>query len=449
MLDISLLRNKYNEVVKKINSRGKNYPQLIEFKQVDEQWRTITTKIQELQSKRNSLSDQIGQLVKEGKKDQIANIKDEVVKIKQEIETLSNQCNELDKKLHDILYSIPNLPDADVPLGKDENDNKEVKKWGKLPKFSFAPLSHWELAEKLGLADFERASKLSGARHTIFKGDGARLMRALRNFTLDVANQFGFTEMQPPILINDHILQGTGHLPKSKEDMFETLNGQFLSPTEEVPLTGYYNKEIIDVNLLPIKMTSSTLSFRSEAGSAGKDVRGVIRQHQFYNTELVVLCKEDDSEKQLDLMVKHVEKVLQLLAIPYHILLLCTGDMGFAAAKTFDIEVWFPCNNKYREISSCSNCRDFQARGSAIKYRLPEQPNNSYFVHTLNGTATSLNRLWVAVVENYQQKDGSIKIPLVLQKYMNNTKVIGLVKKTPIKKTKKVVKSKKVANKKK
>lgn len=425
MLNIKFLRDNFEDTKKKILSRNRKYPLLDEFKELDLKWKKNTTELQNLNTERNKKSGEISNLIKNKENTKANKIKDEVKKMKDKIETLEKENTILNEQLKNILFSLPNIPDSDVPIGKDENDNKELRKIGEVRKFDFTPLPHWELATKLNIADFERGAKLSGARHTVFKGDGAKLMRAIRNYTLDLHNRAGYFEIQPPVLINPTILYGTGHLPKAREDMFETLNGQFLSPTEEVPLTGLYANEVLESNLLPLKLTSSTLSFRSEAGSAGKDVRGLIRQHQFYNTEMVILCKEEESEQQLEEMTNECELVLKNLNLPYRVIILCTGDMGSAAVKTYDVEVWFPCNNTYREISSCSNCRSYQSLGSNIKYR---ESKENKLVHTLNGTGTSLNRLWIAIVENYQQKDGSIKIPDVLIPYMNGQTSITINK---------------------
>ncbi|MDR2461824.1 MAG: serine--tRNA ligase [Mycoplasmataceae bacterium] len=423
MIDISLLREKFDEIVKKISRRKKIYPGLNDFLSLDTSKRKILTEIQNLNEKRNKKTIEINTYLKKKDNNSVEQLKKEVLEFKKKIDTLTEENEELENKLNKILSSIPNIPDDSIPDGDDEESNVEIRKWGQPTNFNFDPLPHWELASKLKLADFERAVKLSGSRHTILTGNGARLMRALRDFTIDLHSKDNYIEIQPPVLINQETLYGTGHLPKSKDDMFELKNGQFLSPTEEIPLTGMYRNETFNYDTLPIKLTSSTISFRSEAGAAGKDVRGFIRQHQFYNTEMVIFDKPETSMDTLEKMTSQCEKVLKLLELPYRVIVLCAGDMGSCAVKTYDVEVWFPCNKKYREISSCSNCRDYQARGLAIKY-LNTKTKKKDYVHTLNGTGTSLNRLWIAIIENYQQKDGTILIPKVLRKYFNDEEYI-------------------------
>jgi seryl-tRNA synthetase len=398
MFDILKLRSNFENTKQRLLSRKKNYPQLEKFAQIDENWRMLTTNIQKLCTERNAINQEFGQIFNdknvnnqevEAKK---VLIKTKMQKIKDEIDELTKKQQACQQTLNEILYSLPNLPDEDVPIGKDENDNVEIRRFLEPKEFDFAVLAHYDLATKLNLADFERGAKIAGARHTVFLHDGARLMRALRNFTIDMHLKNKYTEILPPVLINSAILYGTGHLPKAQDDMYQLDSMQFLSPTEEVPLTGLYSNEILDPNILPIRLVASTLSFRKEAGSAGKDVRGIIRQHQFYNTELVSLCLPEQSDAELEVMTKNAEAILQKLKLPYRVIKLCTGDMGQAAAKTYDLEVWFPYEKKYREISSCSNCRDYQSRGSFLKYRDP-QTKNTNLLHTLNGTGTSLNRL--------------------------------------------------------
>lgn len=417
MIDINLLRDKFIETKDRLLTRNKPMPKLDRFLEIDTQWRKLITEIQKLNQTRNNITEQIASYIKNNKNQEVDKLKKEIINIKYKNTKNEKQLKTLDDEIQEIIYSLPNIPDKSVPIGKDETQNVEIRKWGIPKTFDFQPKPHWELAEQLDMADFTRATKIAGSRHTIFKNDGAKLIRILRDFTIDCHVKNGYVELLPPVLINDKILYGTGHLPKSKDDMFCLTNGQYLSATEEVPLTGYYNGEILDGKILPIFLTSSTLSFRSEAGSAGKDIRGIIRQHQFYNTEMVMICKQEESFELLEKMTSHCEHVLKELKIPYRVIELCTGDIGTAACKTYDVEVWFAAAKQFREISSCSNCTDYQARGSLIRYR---DNGTTKYVHTLNGTGTSLNRLWVAIVEYYQEKDGRIKVPDALKPYFSN-----------------------------
>lgn len=424
MIDIELLRKNYDVVAKQILTRHKNYPQLDEFKVVDKKWREITFNLQELKTKHNVLTKQIGALFIKNKHQDAKTIKAEIQTLKDKISKLELEKNQLDEQFKSILLSIPNIPSKDVPIGKDEKDNVEVRRWGDPKQFKFKPKAHWDLGIDLNFLDAERSAKQSGSRFNIYIGDGAKLIRALQWFTLDMNIKAGFKEMLPPVILNAETLYGTGQLPKFEEDLFKLTNGQFLSPTAEVQLTSFYRNEILDENKLPIYLTANTSCFRSEAGSAGKDTRGVIRQHQFYKTEMVMITKSQDSYEHLEKMVQCAENILKKLELPYRTIILCSGDMGFASAKTYDIEVWLPSYNAYKEISSCSNCESFQARNLLLRYR-DSKTRTTQYPHTLNGSGLAIDRLWAAVVENYQQPDGTIKIPEALKKYFNNKECLG------------------------
>ena len=422
MLDINALRQNFDETVKILSTRGKKYEQLNKFKEIDSEWRQITTKIQNLNAQSNKSSKEIGSLMASGKKQEAEELKNKVKENKVEIASLSSKKEELEKQLNDILFSIPNLPDKSVPVGKDENENVEIKKFSTPTKFDFNPLPHWELAEKLGLIDFERGVKICGSRYIMYLDKGARLIRALQWYTLEMNTQAGFTEVLPPVVVKRESLIGTGQLPKFEEDLYKLNSGDYLSPTGEVQLTNIFRNEIIDGNKLPYHFTTDTCCFRSEAGSAGKDTRGVIRQHQFYKTEMVKIVKPETSFDELEHMTRQAEKILESLNLPHRRIVLCTGDMGFSSTKTYDIEVWLPSYNSYKEISSCSNCLDFQARNLMLRFK--DKDGQTKYCHTLNGSGLAIDRLWAAVVENYQQKDGSILIPEPLRKYFNGEKYI-------------------------
>ncbi len=422
MLDINALRQNFDETVKILSTRGKKYEQLNKFKEIDSEWRQVTTKIQNLNAQSNKSSKEIGSLMASGKKQEAEELKNKVKENKVEIASLSSKKEELEKQLNDILFSIPNLPDKSVPIGKDENENVEIKKFSTPTKFDFNPLPHWELAEKLGLIDFERGVKICGSRYIMYLDKGARLIRALQWYTLEMNTQAGFIEVLPPVVVKRESLIGTGQLPKFEEDLYKLNSGDYLSPTGEVQLTNIFRNEIIDGNKLPYHFTTDTCCFRSEAGSAGKDTRGVIRQHQFYKTEMVKIVKPETSFDELEHMTSQAEKILESLNLPHRRIVLCTGDMGFSSTKTYDIEVWLPSYNSYKEISSCSNCLDFQARNLMLRFK--DKDGQTKYCHTLNGSGLAIDRLWAAVVENYQQKDGSILIPEPLRKYFNGEKYI-------------------------
>jgi len=424
MLDIKFVRNNPEEVKKILANHTKEGVKsglLEKFQEIDEQWRKNATLLQKYNTERNSLSAQIATLVKNKETSKISEIKNKVVKLKEQIEKVQALCNKYEAELKEIMFSIPNILDKTVPIG-DESKNKVIRKSLTPKKFSFKVLTHGELAIKNKLIDFERGAKISGSRGYILTGNGSKLMRALRDFTLDLHSKDGYIEVTPPTLIKEELLYGLGKIPFFVEDMYKTYDNLFLTATEEFPITAMFANEVLDVNSLPLKYTGSNTNWRREAGSAGKDVGGILRVHYFWNTELINFTTPDQSFKCLEAMTKQAEKVLKLLRIPYRVVLLASGDTGAAATKTYDIEVWIPSEGKYREISSCSNCLDYQSRGLNIKYKNPKTQAVE-LVHTLNGTGTSLNRLWIALVENFQQKNGSINIPSALQKYFHSKSI--------------------------
>lgn len=384
---------------------------------LDAERRAMATRMQEAQGRRNEASKLIGAAMGRGDKDEAERLKAEVASLKDTLPALENDERELTQRLNDALAIIPNLPAADVPHGEDEADNVEVIRWGKPRQFNFTPKEHADLGPALGL-DFETGALLSGARFTFLRGQIARLERAIGQFMLDhQTGVHGYTECNPPVLVRDEAMYGTDKLPKFAEDSFRTTDGRWLIPTAEVSLTASVMGQILDGSALPLRMTALTLCFRSEAGAAGKDTRGFIRQHQFEKCELVSVVRPEDSEAEHERMTLAAESILQALELPYRKVLLCTGDMGFGARKTYDLEVWLPGQDTYREISSCSNCGDFQARRMNTRYR-PEGGKGTEFVHTLNGSGLAVGRTLVAVLENYQQEDGSVEVPKALLPYM-------------------------------
>jgi len=388
---------------------------------LDFERRQAQTRLQEMQARRNEASKQIGLLKKQGH--DVSAVLEDVARFKDDIALLEAQDKSLGEEIDVILASLPNLPAADVPDGPDEEHNVELRRWGTPRQFDFQPQEHDAIGEKLGLMDFDGASRLSGARFVVLKGALARLERALASFMLDVqTGEHGYTEMSPPTLVKDSALFGTGQLPKFGDDLFKTSTGHWLIPTAEVPLTNLVGDTILDESALPIRMTALTPCYRSEAGAAGKDTRGMIRQHQFWKVELVSVTHPDRSDAEHQRMTECAETILQRLGLPYRTIVLCTGDMGFSARKTFDIEVWLPGQGRYREISSCSNCGDFQARRMRARFR-SEKGNR--LVHTLNGSGLAVGRTLVAVLENYQQVDGRVLVPDVLKPYMGGLDVIG------------------------
>ncbi|MCD2434573.1 serine--tRNA ligase [Acidaminococcus sp. NSJ-142] len=424
MLDLKFVRENTDKVLQAIKNRQSKMD-LDEFKQLDQERRDLLQEVEADKSQRNTVSAQISQMKKNGE--------DATEKILA-MRALGDKISEGDKKLkdvesrlHAIMLTIPNMPAADVPVGKDDSENPEVRKWGELPKYDFEPKNHWEIGENLGILDAERAAKVSGARFYYYMGAGAHLERAVYNFMLDQHTQKdGYTEVIPPYIVSAATMTGTGQLPKFKEDMYKVENqDMYLIPTAEVPLTNYYRDEIIDGSKLPIYVTALTPCFRAEAGSAGRDTRGLIRQHQFHKVEMVKYTTPESSYDELEKLTNDAERILQALKLPYHVVCLCTGDLGFSAAKTYDIEVWFPAQGKYREISSCSNTEDFQARRANIRFRRDSKSKPEY-VHTLNGSGLAVGRTVAAILENYQQADGSVVVPEVLRPYMGCDVIKGI-----------------------
>ena len=420
MLDLSFVRDNLPLVEEKLRQRGMKPAEVLKnFAQVDAQRRQAITSAETMKAQRNRASEEIAKLKKSGQ-DASALIA-ETKNLREQVEELGKAAEEYESRLQQILVGIPNIPHESVPVGKSADDNVEVRRWGTLPKFDFAPKAHWEIGEQLGVLDLERAAKISGARFAVYWDLGARLERALANFMLDLHTQeHGYVEVLPPYLVNTESMYGTGQLPKFAADSFKVPHGEkdlWLIPTAEVPVTNLYRDEVLDAVRLPVSLTAYTACFRSEAGSYGKDVRGIIRQHQFQKVEMVKFTRPDDSYEQLEKLTHDAEEILQKLGLHYRVVALSTGDMGFAAAKTYDIEVWLPGQQLFREISSCSNFESFQARRANIRYR-PEGKNKTEFLHTLNGSGLAIGRTWVAIVENYQQADGSVVIPEALRSYM-------------------------------
>ncbi len=418
MLDIKLIRENPDYVKERLKTRDESLPFLIdEVLAVDKERRKLIAEIEKLKAEKNKLSKEIGKLYKEGKKEEAEAAKEEVVAKNKKIETLEKELKEVEERFKKLLLSIPNLPHPSVPVGEDEEDNVEIRRWGTPREFDFEPLPHWEIGEKLGILDFERGAKLAGSRFTVMFEKAARLERALINFMLDVhTKEHGYKEVWTPVLVKPEALLGTGQLPKFEEDLYKVCDEDlYLLPTAEVSLTNLHANEILKEDELPKYYTAYTPCFRREAGSHGKDVRGILRQHQFDKVELVKIVKPEESYNELEKLVNEAEKILQLLELPYRVVELCTGDLGFSAAKTYDIEVWIPSQKRYREISSCSNTEDFQARRAKIRYKNKEGKN--ILVHTLNGSGLAVGRTLLAIMENYQTKDGDFEIPKVLQKY--------------------------------
>jgi seryl-tRNA synthetase len=407
-------------VEQRLRDRGMNPAEILkDFREIDTQRRQAITESETLKARRNAASEQIAKLKKSGM-DANAQI-NETKELREKIQQHERSAEEFDNRLRQLLAGIPNLPHASVPVGKSADDNVEVRRWGTPPKFDFSPKPHWELGEQLGILDLERAVKLTGARFAVYWDLGAKLERALANFMLDLhTHEHGYTEVLPTYLVNSDSMYGTGQLPKFAADSFRVPFGEkdlWLIPTAEVPVTNLYRDEVLDAARLPISLTAYTPCFRSEAGSYGKDVRGIIRQHQFQKVELVKFARPETSYDELEKLTRNAETVLQKLGIHYRVVALCTADMGASSAKTYDIEVWLPGQQVFREISSCSNFEAYQARRANIRYR-PEGKNKSEFVHTLNGSALAVGRTWLAVVENFQQADGSVLIPEVLRPYI-------------------------------
>lgn len=435
MLDLSFVREHLDLVEEKLRQRGADPTELLgNFRDIDKDRRKAISDLEAAKARKNVLSQRIGQLKGKEKKSglsqeettELNSITSEVGVLKDRIPALEDQVKQDEAKFYEILKSIPNIPHESVPVGRSEHDNKEVRRWGKPREFDFTPKPHWELGESLGVLDLERAAKLSGARFAVYWDLGAKLERALANFMLDLhTREHGYTEVLPPYLVNPDSMYGTGQLPKFEQDLFKVPHGDktlYLIPTAEVPVTNLYRDEVLDASRLPVLLTAYTPCFRSEAGSYGKDVRGIIRQHQFQKVELVKFTRPEDSYEEHERLTRDAEQVLQKLNLPYRTVVLCTGDMGFSSAKTYDIEVWLPGQNLFREISSCSNFEAFQARRANIRYK-PEGKNKTEYVHTLNGSGLAVGRTWLAILENYQQKDGSVVIPEALQPYMGTDRI--------------------------
>jgi seryl-tRNA synthetase len=427
MLDLNFVRANLEVVEAKLRARGMDPDTLLgNFRELDQERRSRITQAETLQAQRNKLSQEVARNRKAGADaSQITAVMDQTRELKQETEALERGAAEAEKAMRGLLATIPNLTQDSVPAGKSEADNVEVMRWGQPPAFDFAPKPHWELGESLGILDLERAAKISGARFAVYWGLGARLERALASFMLDVhIREHGYLEVLPPFLVNRDSLFGTGQLPKFADDLFKTEGSDhWLIPTAEVPVTNLYRDEVLEETKLPLSLVAYTPCFRSEAGSYGKDVRGIIRQHQFQKVELVKFARPDQSNEEHEKLTGHAEAILQRLHLPYRKMLLCAGDTGAASSKTYDLEVWLPGQGLYREISSCSNFEAYQARRANIRYK-PLNKNKSEFVHTLNGSGLAIGRTWLAILENYQQADGTVRVPKVLQPYMGGAEVI-------------------------
>ncbi len=436
MIDLAFVRTNLPLVEEKLRARGMDPAVALgDFAAVDRERRDAITQVETLKAQRNKLTEEIAKLRRAGEDASAAT--EQTKALKAEVDSLEATATAADERLREMMQTLPNLPHDSVPVGKSERDNREEKAWGEKPSFDFPAKPHWELGEALGILDFNRAAKISGSRFVVHFGQGARLERALANFMLDLhTSEHGYTEVLPPYMVNSKSLYGTGQLPKFAEDLFHCddkgayesggyqESDHWLIPTAEVPVTNLFRDETLDEAQLPTSFCAYTPCFRSEAGSYGKDVRGMIRQHQFQKVELVKFVKPEESEAEHENLTRHAETVLERLGLPYRRMLLCTGDMGFASAKTYDLEVWLPGQGLYREISSCSNFESFQARRANIRYR-PAGAKKSEFVHTLNGSGLAVGRTYLAILENYQQADGSISVPEALVPYMNCETIIG------------------------
>src|SRR5579864_2125964 len=425
MLDLAYVRENLPQVEQMLRNRGLDPAQVLgNFRTIDERRRNLITQAETLKAQRNRASEEIARLKKSGQ-DATAQVEQNKA-LREQGETLEKQASEAEQELRSVLAGIPNVPHSSVPVGKSAEDNVEVRRWGAPPQFDFTPKPHWELGQELGVLDLERAVKLSGARFAVYWDLGAKMERALANFMLDLhTREQGYTEVLPPFMVNSDSMYSTGQLPKFASDSFKCEGADlWLIPTAEVPVTNLYRNETLDAARLPISLTAYTPCFRSEAGSHGKDVRGIIRQHQFQKVELVKFSKPEDSYTELEKLTANAETVLQRLGLHYRVVTLCTADMSPNSAKTYDIEVWLPGQQLFREISSCSNFEAYQARRANIRYR-PEGKNKTEFVHTLNGSGLAVGRTWVAIVENYQQADGSVVIPEVLRPYIGAERIVG------------------------
>ncbi len=422
MLDLKFVRENF-EAVKQSTIDRQAMVDLDSFAELDQKRRDILPELESLRAKRNQVSSQVGRIKKEG--GDPSAVFTEMKEVGARIKSLEEELKDVGDQLNAIMLTIPNPPHESVPVGASEEDNPTVATWGEPPKFSFEPLNHWDIGERLDILDFERAARMTGARFTVLKGLGARLERALINFMLDLhTGEHGYKEIIPPFMVNSQAMTGTGQLPKFAEDLFKLENSDYwLIPTAEVPLTNLHMTETLDADSLPLRLTAYTPCFRSEAGSHGKDTRGLIRQHQFDKVELVHVTRPEDSFDHLEELTGNAEEVLKRLELPYRKIVLCTADIGFGAAKTYDLEVWLPGQDRYREISSCSNCLDFQARRAGIRYKEKGQKGTS-LVHTLNGSGLAVGRTLVAILENNQRSDGSVVIPQALIPYMGGVDVI-------------------------
>ena len=424
MLDLKFIRQNLDLVRQAVIDRG--YDLSLEyFTQADERRRGILTEAEELKHRRNTLSQQVGARYKAGDGEGAEALKEEVRAIAGRIKELDADLAQVEESLNDWLLSVPNIPHESVPVGRDEEDNELVRQWGDIPEFDFEPKPHWEIGEALGILDFERAAKLAGSRFAVLVGPGARLERALISFMLDIhTTEHGYTEVWTPFMVNSVAMRGTGQLPKFAEDSFKVEGTDYwLIPTAEVPVTNLHAQEVLEEKQLPLLYTAHTPCFRSEAGTYGRDTRGLIRQHQFDKVEMVTFTTPEDSYPALERLTSHAEEILKRLALPYRVVTLCSGDLGFSAAKTYDLEVWLPGAGAFREISSCSNFEDFQARRAGIRFKRRGQ-KGSQFVHTLNGSGLAVGRCLVAILENYQQADGSILVPQALRPYLGGLEVI-------------------------
>jgi seryl-tRNA synthetase len=425
MFDFNFLVENLEKVTSSLAARGAA-ADLSEVVDLNADRKRLQTRISELRHVHNQDSQKIGALFKEGRKDEAQALRAQLREAADAIKVEEERQRDLEERLRRIVLTIPNIPDESVPVGADETSNVEVRRHGAPPSFGFKPRPHWEIGVELGILDFDRAAKLSGARFAVYMGAGARLERALIQFMLDIqTKEHGYREVLPPFLVNASALEGTGNLPKFEEELFKIRERDlYLIPTAEVPLTNLHREEILEADQLPVRYAAFTPCFRSEAGSYGKDVRGLIRQHQFNKVELVSVTVPENSFAELERMTSNAEEILKRLELPYRVVTLCTGDMGFASAKTYDIEVWIPSQGTFREISSCSNCKDFQARRAKIRYR-PGPKSKPLFVHTLNGSGLAVGRTVLAILENFQSDDGSVRIPEALRPYMDGLERIG------------------------
>ena len=427
MLDIKFVRENPDLVDKACESRQNAHWDREKFFELDEERRSVIAEVEKLQAERNSVSKQIGQLMREGKRDEAEAAKARVAANKDRIASLDDRRTEVEDALFDLVSRIPNIPHESVPYGKDDSDNPEVRRWGTPRDFSadgFEPKAHWDLGPATGMIDFDRGVKIAGTRFYVLGGMGARMERALISFMVDMHVKAGFKEWWMPVITNRETLFGTGQLPKFEDDLYHVNPDLYLIPTAEVMLTNLHRGEVLEASQLPLWYTAFTPCFREEAGSAGRDTRGIIRVHQFDKVEMVKFAKPEDSMNQLESMVGEAEAVLQALELPYHVVTLCTGDIGFSACKCYDLEVWLPSYGAYKEISSCSNCWDFQARRANIRYKDPAEFKGTRYVHTLNGSGLAVGRTMAAIMENYQNADGSITVPEALRPYMGGVEVI-------------------------